>query len=129
MALLLILCLLLVASDERPTGEETLDLKVHATDVLRVIECSILSFRHFVKIDKKKSGGVRSLFGSHNQMATPLQQAQSSLEKVNETNYCFSLMLRNSSAFTTLVPSYRVTVLEIAESSETEGAMEEEQEL
>lgn len=69
------------ASDERPTGEETLDLKVHATDVLRVIECSILSFRHFVKIDKKKSGGVRSLFGSHNQMATPLQQAQSSLEK------------------------------------------------
>ncbi|XP_057769460.1 uncharacterized protein LOC130989474 isoform X2 [Salvia miltiorrhiza] len=69
------------ASDERSTDEEASDLKVHATDVLRVIETSILSFRHFVKTDKKKSGGVRSIFGSQNQMATPVQQVQSSLEK------------------------------------------------
>ncbi|XP_047958058.1 uncharacterized protein LOC125203693 [Salvia hispanica] len=69
------------ALDERSTEEEALGLKVHATDVLRVIETSILSFRQFVKMDKKKSGGVRSLFGSQNQMPTPVQLVQSTLEK------------------------------------------------
>lgn len=74
-----------LALDERSTEEEALGLKVHATDVLRVIETSILSFRQFVKMDKKKSGGVRSLFGSQNQMPTPVQLVQSTLEKVKLT--------------------------------------------
>lgn len=69
-------------------GEEASDLKVHATDLLGIIECSVLSFRHFIKVDKKKSGALRSIFGSQNQMATPVQQLQSSLEKVT-SNYCW----------------------------------------
>ncbi|KAH6773279.1 hypothetical protein C2S52_003853 [Perilla frutescens var. hirtella] len=70
------------SSEERSTGEEALVHTVDATDLMRVMECSILSFREFVKTDKKKSGGVRSIFGSQNQMASPVQQqVQSSLEK------------------------------------------------
>lgn len=85
------LCFL--ALDERSTEEEALGLKVHATDVLRVIETSILSFRQFVKMDKKKSGGVRSLFGSQNQMPTPVQLVQSTLEKVKLHSSSVSLNL------------------------------------
>ncbi|KAJ9559600.1 hypothetical protein OSB04_004760 [Centaurea solstitialis] len=38
-------------------------------------------FPTFRKMDKKKSNGVRNLFGGQNQMATPLQQVQSLLDK------------------------------------------------
>ncbi|CAA3000393.1 DUF1666 domain-containing [Olea europaea subsp. europaea] len=34
-----------------------------------------------MKMKQKKSGGIRDLLGSQNQMATPLQQIQSSHEK------------------------------------------------
>lgn len=74
---------MVLASVEKCTGgEEASDLMVLATDFIRIMESSILSFRQFIKMDKKKSGGVRSIFGSQNQMATPVQQIQSSLEKV-----------------------------------------------
>ncbi|XP_016499510.1 uncharacterized protein LOC107818090 [Nicotiana tabacum] len=56
------------------------ELPVLAPDLLKVIESSILTFRLFVKMDKK-SGSVRNLFGSQNQMSTPLHQIQCSLEK------------------------------------------------
>ncbi|KAI3455742.1 hypothetical protein Pfo_031014 [Paulownia fortunei] len=69
------------ASDEKSTREDASDLMVLATDFIRIIESSILSFRQFIKMDKKKSGGVRNIFGSQNQMTTPVQQIQSSLEK------------------------------------------------
>ncbi|KAL0414941.1 UNVERIFIED_CONTAM: hypothetical protein Slati_3326000 [Sesamum latifolium] len=71
------------ASEEKSTGEgeEASNLKVLAPDLIRIIESSILSFRQFVKMEKKKSGGVRKVFGNQNQMATPLQQIQSSVEK------------------------------------------------
>ncbi|CAA3022471.1 Gb:, isoform 1 [Olea europaea subsp. europaea] len=68
-------------SDEKRTGEEESDCVVLAPDLIRIIECSILSFRQFMKMDKKKLGGFRNLFGSQNQRATPLQQIQSSHEK------------------------------------------------
>ncbi|GFP79212.1 hypothetical protein PHJA_000064700 [Phtheirospermum japonicum] len=70
------------ASDEKSIrGEEASDNVVLATDLIRVIESSILSFRQFIKTDKKKQGGVRNIFATQNQMATPVQQIQSSLEK------------------------------------------------
>ncbi|KAL3652875.1 hypothetical protein CASFOL_002556 [Castilleja foliolosa] len=54
---------------------------VLATDLIRVIKSSIFSFRQFIKTDRKKQGGVRNIFTTPNQMATPAQQIQSSLEK------------------------------------------------
>ncbi|PWA48485.1 hypothetical protein CTI12_AA490360 [Artemisia annua] len=55
---------------------------VEAPDLIRIIESSILTFQMFVKMDKKKkSNGVRNIFGGQNQMVTPLQQVQSLLDK------------------------------------------------
>lgn len=70
-----------LASGEKNTGDDTSDM-VLASDLSGVIETSILSFRLFIKKDKKKSSGARNLFGSQNPMATPVQQVQSSLDKV-----------------------------------------------
>ncbi|KAL3825003.1 hypothetical protein ACJIZ3_021032 [Penstemon smallii] len=68
------------ASNEKNTGDEESDM-VLASDFTKIIETSILSFRQFIKVDKRKPSGVRNLFGSQNQMATPVQQIQSSAEK------------------------------------------------
>ncbi|KAL8466559.1 hypothetical protein ACS0TY_035573 [Phlomoides rotata] len=70
------------ASEEKSTGDEGApDVVILATDLIRVIESCILSFRQFIKTDKKKSGGVLSIFGSQHHMATPVQQIQSCLDK------------------------------------------------
>lgn len=69
-------------SDKKETEEEESDLVVLAPDLIKIVESSILTFHLFMKIDKKKSSGVLRLFGNQNQLATPLQQIQSSLEKV-----------------------------------------------
>ncbi|KAD4585326.1 hypothetical protein E3N88_22927 [Mikania micrantha] len=64
--------------------EDESDMLMHVTDLIRIIESSILTFQMFIKMDnKKKSNGVLNLFGGQgqSQMATPLQQVQSSLEK------------------------------------------------
>lgn len=63
--------------------DEESDSMVLAPDLNKILESSVLTFHLFLKTDKKKSGGVRNFFGGQNQMATPLQQVQSSLEKVN----------------------------------------------
>ncbi|KAM3308310.1 hypothetical protein P3S67_010054 [Capsicum chacoense] len=65
-------------SDQKKLDDD--ELPVLAPDLLKVIESSILTFRLFVKMDKKSSSG-RNLFGSQNQMTTPLHQVQCSLEK------------------------------------------------
>ncbi|XP_015077932.1 uncharacterized protein LOC107021740 [Solanum pennellii] len=65
-------------SDQKKLEDD--ELPVLAPDVLKVIESSILTFRVFVKMDKKSSS-VRNLFGSQNQMTTPVHQVQCSLEK------------------------------------------------
>ncbi|GAA0155069.1 hypothetical protein Leryth_011363 [Lithospermum erythrorhizon] len=61
--------------------EDDSQLFVLAPDLLKIIECSILSFRQFLKTEKKKHAVARNFFGSQNQMAGPLQQVHSSLEK------------------------------------------------
>ncbi|GJX84014.1 putative ribosomal protein L34Ae [Tanacetum coccineum] len=64
------------------TEEESEMQLVEAPDLIRIIESSILTFQMFVKMDKKKkSNGVRNIFGGQNQMVTPLQQVQSLLDK------------------------------------------------
>ncbi|KAJ0817008.1 hypothetical protein HanPI659440_Chr00c09g0721801 [Helianthus annuus] len=67
-------------SGQEMTEEES-DMLVRAPDLIRIIESSILTFQMFIKMDKKKKS--RNLFGGQgqNQMATPLQQVQSSLDK------------------------------------------------
>ncbi|KAL2460766.1 Protein of unknown function (DUF1666) [Abeliophyllum distichum] len=61
------------AADCHNEAKNTLETDpLHRHDVLR----------HEVKrMDKKKIGGILNLFGSQNQMATPLQQIQSSHQK------------------------------------------------
>lgn len=76
--------------------EEESDLTVLAPDLIRTLESSILTFHLFLKMDKKKSSGVRQLFGNQNQNATPLQQIQSALEKVRFYNIsCISTFYAN----------------------------------
>ncbi|KAK4267719.1 hypothetical protein QN277_024462 [Acacia crassicarpa] len=71
-----------VQGSDQPSAEEHSDIRVLAPDLIRIIEHSILTFFLFLKRDKKKpSGGVINLFGNQNQLATPLQQVQSNLEK------------------------------------------------
>ena len=68
-------------SDQTQMEDES-DFVVLASDLIRIIESSILTFHLFLKTDKKKSSGVLNLFGGQNPTATPLQQIQSFLEKV-----------------------------------------------
>ncbi|CAN1139534.1 hypothetical protein LINPERPRIM_LOCUS23992 [Linum perenne] len=68
-------------SDAKEAEELDSDSMVHAPDLIRVIENSILTFQLFVKMDKKKQNGVITLFGHQNQIATPLQMIQSSIDK------------------------------------------------
>ncbi|XP_055832438.1 uncharacterized protein LOC129901320 isoform X2 [Solanum dulcamara] len=65
-------------SDQKKLEDD--ELPVLAPDLRKVIESSILTFHLFVKMDKKSSS-VRNLFGSQNQMTTPVHQVQCSLEK------------------------------------------------
>ncbi|GMH03876.1 hypothetical protein Nepgr_005715 [Nepenthes gracilis] len=57
------------------------DFLVLAQDLIKVIESSILTFHIFLKMDKKRPHGVINLYGSQNQIASPLQQVQSVVEK------------------------------------------------
>ena len=54
------------------------DKPILAIDLIKIIEDSILTFRFFLKMDKKKSGGF---FRAHSPRSS-LQQVQASLEKV-----------------------------------------------
>ncbi|XP_059642550.1 uncharacterized protein LOC132284455 isoform X2 [Cornus florida] len=71
-----------VKDSDRKEMEEESDSLVLGQDLIKIIESSIQTFYLFLKIDKKKSIGVRNLIGGQNQWATPLQQIQSSLEKL-----------------------------------------------
>ncbi|XP_010694481.2 uncharacterized protein LOC104907272 isoform X1 [Beta vulgaris subsp. vulgaris] len=66
---------------ENVVDAEESDYKILAPDLLKLIETSILTFYTFLRLDKKKFGGVRNLFGSQNHMATPLQHVQLVAEK------------------------------------------------
>ncbi|KAF5739211.1 hypothetical protein HS088_TW12G00412 [Tripterygium wilfordii] len=68
-------------SDQNKSEEEEPYFVVLACDLIRIIQSSVLIFHIFLKMDKKKSNGVRNIFGNQNQIATPLLLIQSSLEK------------------------------------------------
>ncbi|WOL01208.1 hypothetical protein Cni_G09922 [Canna indica] len=63
---------------DKKENVEYLDEPVLATDPLKIMEDSILTFHLFVKMDKKKAGGF---FRAHSPRSS-LQQVQASLEKV-----------------------------------------------
>ncbi|XP_062110899.1 uncharacterized protein LOC133822545 isoform X2 [Humulus lupulus] len=69
------------ASDQKEIEGEESPITVLATDLIKVMESSILTFHLFLKMDKKKSSGSLNLFGNQNHNAIPLHQIQSSLEK------------------------------------------------
>ncbi|KAF8392798.1 hypothetical protein HHK36_021035 [Tetracentron sinense] len=66
-------------SDPKEKEEEESGLPVLASDLIRLIEGSILAFHLFLKMDKKKS---INLSGHQNHTYSSLQQIQSSLQKV-----------------------------------------------
>ncbi|XP_065864249.1 uncharacterized protein [Euphorbia lathyris] len=68
-------------SGKKEMAEMESDILVLAPDLIRDMESSISTFRLFLKMDKEKRNGVLNLFGYQNQMATPLQLTQSSLDK------------------------------------------------
>ncbi|KAK8664990.1 hypothetical protein V6N13_084756 [Hibiscus sabdariffa] len=68
-------------SDHKHKVEEESDYSVFAPDIIRIIESLILTFRIFLKKDKRRRASVPNMFGKHNLMATPLQQVQSLLDK------------------------------------------------
>lgn len=57
-------------------------MAVLGSDLLQLMESSILTYRVFIKMDKKKSKGVHNPFGGHNKVATPLQQVRAAIDKV-----------------------------------------------
>ncbi|CAA6662361.1 unnamed protein product [Spirodela intermedia] len=67
-----------------PKGYEQDDLEgsstVLAADLMEAIEEAILTFRIFLKMDKKRSSGYLNLFGAH-QCANSLHHVQNSLDK------------------------------------------------
>jgi Protein of unknown function (DUF1666) len=62
---------------DQPRDES--DPAVAATDLIKVLEDSILTFRLFLKKDKTKSA---ALFGAHSAAGSSLHQVQTSLDKV-----------------------------------------------
>lgn len=69
------------AQKGKEQGEEESDFVVLVSDLIKILESTMLVFRIFLKMDKTKSSGVLNLFGNHSQNATPLHQIQCSLEK------------------------------------------------
>ncbi|CAM8898726.1 hypothetical protein QQ045_010069 [Rhodiola kirilowii] len=70
-----------VQGSDNITQETDDGLVVLASDILKLIESSMLTYYSFIKMDKKKSNGVRKMFGGHNQVVTPLQQLHAALDK------------------------------------------------
>lgn len=78
------------SSSEPKEMEEGSELRMLASDLMGILESSILTFHLFLKMDKKRVGNGLHLFGNQNHAAaTPLQQVQSSLEKVRITSFIF----------------------------------------
>lgn len=75
--------------DHNENARDTLDAPVLASDLLNIMEESILTFRLFLKMDKKKSSHAMNLFKGHNQDASSLHQVQTSLDKVLSSETLF----------------------------------------
>ncbi|KAK4804085.1 hypothetical protein SAY86_003902 [Trapa natans] len=73
-----------IRASEQKEVEEGSEFRLQATDLMRILEVSILTFNLFLKMDKRMAGignGLH-LFGNQNRVnPTPLQQVLSSVEK------------------------------------------------
>ncbi|KAG9142133.1 hypothetical protein Leryth_025757 [Lithospermum erythrorhizon] len=61
--------------------EEESESSVLATDLIKILEASILAFHLFLKTEKNKTRVTRKYLANQDQMVTQLQQVQSSFEK------------------------------------------------
>lgn len=68
-------------TDERDENGDYLDSPIFASELLHVIEESILTFHLFVRMDKKKPAGALHLASARNQADSPLKQVQVLLDK------------------------------------------------
>lgn len=75
---------------QKENAGDNLDYQpVLASDLLNIMEESILTFRTFLKMDKKKSNRALNLFKGQNQDASSLHQVQTSLDKVTQIQLTF----------------------------------------
>ncbi|XP_031501416.1 uncharacterized protein LOC116265036 [Nymphaea colorata] len=69
-------------ADQKETSEESdSDSSASFSDLLRLIQDSILIFRQFLKADKKKPASFLNVFGGHSQASGPLHQIKTDLDK------------------------------------------------
>ena len=79
--------------DQKENEADELDPPIFSSDLLNIMEESILTFLLFVKTNKKKSVSSLNLFEGHNQDESSLQQVKASLEKVCSINWSISILL------------------------------------
>lgn len=78
-------------ADQKETSEESdSDSSTSFSDLLRLIQDSILIFRQFLKADKKKPASFLNVFGGHSQVSGSLHQIKTDLDKVLLILFAFS---------------------------------------
>lgn len=70
-------------ADQKETSDEwDSDSSTSFSDILLLIQDSILIFCQFLKADKKKPASILNVFGGHSQASIPLHQIKTELDKV-----------------------------------------------
>jgi hypothetical protein len=73
-------CSLNSVADKKDNTEDQMEPSIFALDLIKLLEESILTFRLFLKKDKKKNSAHMS---AHGHTGSSIHQVQSSLDKVN----------------------------------------------
>lgn len=66
-------------ADRKDNAEDQMETSIFAPDLIKLLEECILTFRVFLKKDKKKNSALMS---AHGHTGSSIQQVQSSLDKV-----------------------------------------------
>lgn len=77
--LIVIFCCLNSVADKKDNTEDQMEPSIFAPDLIKLLEESILTFRLFLKKDKKKNSGT----STHGHTGSSIHHVQSSLDKVN----------------------------------------------
>jgi hypothetical protein len=72
-------CFVYSVAERKDNDEDQMEASIFASDLIKLLEESILTFRLFLKKDKKKSSALMSVNGH---TGSSIQQVQSSLDKV-----------------------------------------------
>jgi hypothetical protein len=76
-------CFVCSVAERKDNDEDQMEASIFASDLIKLLEESILTFRLFLKKDKKKSSALMSVNGH---TGSSIQQVQSSLDKVRLCN-------------------------------------------